>query len=282
MESVGNNPLSKYFRQPVIYIKLPSDGRWWEAGSIDMPENRELPIYPMSARDEITLKTPDALMNGQGIVDVIQSCCPNIRDAWKCPSVDVDALLISIRIATYGSKMTFESTCTHCGERNTHELDLGDSLASINCPNYAQVMHYDDLKIRLRPQQYFTVNRANMATFEEQKIMSTLANQELDANTKSTMLQESMQKLIDLGIRACALSTEYIEMSDGTRVDNFDYIFEFYRNAELDVTKKLQETVNQLVEQGKMAPLDLSCFGCRENYPAELQFDYANFFAQGF
>lgn len=282
MESVGNNPLSKYFRQPMIYIRLPSDGRWWESGSIDMPSNRELPIYPMSARDEITLKTPDALMNGQGIVDVIQSCCPNIRDAWKCPSVDVDAILISIRIATYGNKMNFESTCVHCNERNNHELDLGESLASINCPDYQHPLPYQDLKIKLRPQQYFTVNRANIAAFEEQKIMTTLANQELDADTKSQMLKESMQKLIDLGIQACALSTEYIELNDGTRVDSYNYILEFYRNAELDVTKSLQDHVNQLVEQGKIAELELRCAECSQNYSAELQFDYANFFAQGF
>lgn len=282
MESVGNNPLSKYFRQPVIYIKLPSEGRWWEHGSLNLPNSGELAIYPMSARDEITLKTPDALMNGQGIVDVIQSCCPNIKDAWKCPSVDVDAILISIRIATYGNKMSFESTCTHCQERNTHELDLGESLGSIKCPEYQHPIVYDDLKIKLKPQQYFTVNRANMATFEEQKIMSTLADKEIDADTKSQMLRESMQKLIDIGIRACALSTEYVELADGTRVDNFDYILEFYRNAELEVTRRLQETVNQLVEQGKIAPLSLNCFGCNTAYSAELQFDYSNFFAQGF
>ena len=31
--------------------------------------------------DEITFKTPDALLNGQATVDVIQSCIPNIKDA---------------------------------------------------------------------------------------------------------------------------------------------------------------------------------------------------------
>lgn len=73
------NPLLGYMRQPKIYIRLPSNGLFWEEGSIDIPENNEFPVYSMTAKDELTFKTPDALMNGQAIVDVIQSCMPNIK-----------------------------------------------------------------------------------------------------------------------------------------------------------------------------------------------------------
>jgi hypothetical protein len=59
----------------------------------------------MTTKDEITLKTPDALLNGQGVVNVIESCCPAIKDAWAMPSIDVDATLIAIRIASYGNQM---------------------------------------------------------------------------------------------------------------------------------------------------------------------------------
>lgn len=59
-----NNPLQQYFRRPAIYIKLPSDGRYYSDGILSMPENHELPVYPMTAIDEITAKTPDALFNG--------------------------------------------------------------------------------------------------------------------------------------------------------------------------------------------------------------------------
>ena len=104
------NPLAKHFRQPVIYLKLPSGGAYWPDGSIDLPLNNEIPVLAMSTKDEIVLKTPDALLNGQGVVNVIQSCCPNIKDAWKMPSVDVDATIIAIRIASYGNQMDFTTT----------------------------------------------------------------------------------------------------------------------------------------------------------------------------
>ena len=93
-----NNPLKQYFRQPAIYIKLPSQGQFYPEGALDMPPNGELPVYPMTAIDEITYRTPDALFNGNATVNVIQSCMPNIRDPWSIPAMDVDTILVSIRI----------------------------------------------------------------------------------------------------------------------------------------------------------------------------------------
>ena len=111
MENANPNPLSKHFRTPGIYIKLPSGGRYWPENALNLPLNGELPIYPMTTKDEIILRTPDALLNGSGVVSLIQSCCPNISDAWQTPNIDIDAILIAIRIATYGHNISFQSNC---------------------------------------------------------------------------------------------------------------------------------------------------------------------------
>ena len=81
-----NNPLAKHFRQPQLYIQLPSKGKYYPPGTLEMPVTKELPVYPMTAKDELSFMTPDALLNGQGTVDVIQSCIPNIKDAWAMPA----------------------------------------------------------------------------------------------------------------------------------------------------------------------------------------------------
>ena len=58
----NNNPLRKYFRQPKIYLRLPSKGKFYPASIIDMPESGELPVFAMTAKDELMIKTPDALL----------------------------------------------------------------------------------------------------------------------------------------------------------------------------------------------------------------------------
>jgi hypothetical protein len=72
---------------------------------------KELPVFPMTAIDEITYRTPDALFNGQAVVNVIQSCIPDIRDAWKTPGADLNAILVAIRIASYGHDMDMTVKC---------------------------------------------------------------------------------------------------------------------------------------------------------------------------
>jgi hypothetical protein len=118
------NPLRAFFRQPAIYIRLPSDGQFWPPGSIDMPVNRELPILPMTAIDEITYRTPDALFNGAAIVSVVQSCIPSIKNAWQMPNCDLNTILTAIRIASYGAMMAVDTTCEKCSTENNFELDL--------------------------------------------------------------------------------------------------------------------------------------------------------------
>jgi hypothetical protein len=89
---VNQNPLAGFMRQPKIYIKLPSGGEFWPAGSLDRTENGEYPVYSMTAKDELMLKVPDALMNGQAVVSVIEHCVPNIKNAWHTPNLDLDVV----------------------------------------------------------------------------------------------------------------------------------------------------------------------------------------------
>ncbi len=281
METQRSNPLAGYFRQPAIYIKLPSRGRWWNDDSLDLPMNEQIPVYPMTTKDEIILRTPDALLNGQGVVDVIKSCCPNIRNPWAMPSIDVDTVLIAIRIATYGNEMSFDSKCRHCSETNSHELDLTAPLGSIVCPDFSSTVNYQDIKIKLKPQTYFSVNQGNMINFEEQKIMSILNEAELDPEEKAQRLTESMKKLVDAGSESITASTEYIELANGDRVNDREFLNEFYKNAESSVVRQVQDRMEQLAEVAKIKPLSLKCNYCEKEYRVDMTFDYASFFGSG-
>lgn len=277
-----HNPLAEYFRHPAIYIRLPSKGRFWPDESLDMPANNELPIYPMTAKDEIVLRTPDALLNGSGVVNVIQSCCPNIKNAWDTPSVDVDALLIAIRMATYGNNMDFDTKCPHCNEDNTHRVDLEPVLETLVCPDYSNKVEYNDIKIKLKPQPYFTANKTSMISFEEQKIIDTLNKSDIPDEVKAIEIKKSMEKLIDISFETVTNSTEYIEMSDGTIINNKDHIKEFYANVENKLVKQIQAILAEFNEKTQLEPQTVVCHECEKSYKVPVIFDYSNFFVTGF
>lgn len=276
------NPLSKYFRQPAIYLRLPSKGQYWKEGSINLPVTGELPVYPMTARDEITLRTPDALMNGSGVVEVIQSCCPDIKDAWQMPNIDVDAVLIAIRIASYGISMDVESKCPHCNGDNAHALDLQQCLSTVKSPDYTSPVVFDELKIKLKPVPYFSVNKENSINFEEQKILQALEKADLPEDARAAQILASMNKLVDLNIDTVASSTEYVETNEGTQVRDTAFIRDFYTNAPSKLVKAVQARLAEINEQGGIAPQSVTCGECHTAYSMPLVFDYAAFFGKGF
>jgi hypothetical protein len=281
MDTKPINPLIKHFRRPAIHFKLPSNGKYWPENTLDLPVTGEIPVYPMTSADEITLKTPDALMNGAGIVSVIQSCCPNILDAWKMPSIDVDAVLIAIRIASFGNAMTISTVCPHCQVEHDHDVDLGNLSSQAQCPNYDKGLEYDGLKIQLRPQQYFGVTRNNIVQFEERRITTALADTNMPEEVKDAKIKESMKKLLELNDQMLVDSTDYIETEDGVRVRDPEFINEFYKNAESKVTREIQQRLSELASEADLPRTKLACTGCSESYEVPLEFDYSRFFALG-
>ena len=143
---MSNNPLTQYFRQPAIYVKLPSNGQHYPEAALKMPANNELPVYPMTAIDEITYRTPDALFNGNAVVNVIKSCIPSIQDPWAIPAMDVDTILVAIRIASYGHTMEISTSCPHCQHEADYGLDLRTVMERMRAPDYSKSIHDGDLK----------------------------------------------------------------------------------------------------------------------------------------
>lgn len=281
MDTKPVNPLAGHFRRPSIYFKLPSKGKFWADGKLELPVSGDIPVYPMTNADEITLKTPDALMNGAGIVSVIQSCCPNIRDAWEMPSVDVDAVLIAIRIASYGTNMAITAKCPSCNEEHDYDINLSMLLDKVKCPNFDAPIAFDGLKIKMRPQKYFNVTKTSITQFEEQKIMQALADTTIDDEVRNTRIKHSMLTLLELNDNLLVSGTEYIEIEDGTQVSNPDYIKEFYKNANGQVVKNIEARLNEISKESAIPASSVTCGSCSHVYDIPVEFDYSRFFVTG-
>lgn len=276
------NPLQKFFRQPAISMTLPTNGRYWEEGSLEMNETGELPVYPMTNRDEILIRTPDTLFNGQSMVEVIQSCIPSIKNAWKMPSPDVDSALIAIRIASNGHNMDFEASCPHCNEHHTFAMDLRVMLGNIKCPDFETPHTFGSLTIKFKPQQYIGMTRSNKINFEIARFSQALEQMgELDQKTEE--MKRQMEKLIQLNHTILAESTESITINGDNPiiVKDYEYILEFYDNIKGSLCSEIQDTYTTLTKTGQIPPQQVTCDSCKENFEMTTIFDYSNFFANG-
>lgn len=273
---MSHNPLKQYFRRPSIYVKLPSRGKFYDSSVIEMPESEDLPVYPMSAIDEITSKTPDAVMNGQAVVDIVQSCIPNIKNAWAINSIDLDFLLVAIRVASSGEQMEIGSKCAKCDSESNYSIDLMQVLHTIHSPNYDQVLQLNDLRVKFKPLTWFETNGNNIAQFELQKILFLLQEYE-DNSTKQTEIKTALNKLSETMTRVIVDTIEYIETPE-TRVTDREFIKEFLDNSDKNSSKLIRETSIDLKSEGQLKPLKIKCVNCSHEYEQRLVLNITDFF----
>ena len=249
-----SNPLSGFMRQPKIYIKLPSGGQYWPKGSIDMPETKELAVYSMTAKDEMMLKIPDALISGQALVDVIQHCIPNIKNAWAIPSLDLDVILIAIRVATYGETMTVPITINE--EEMDYGVDLryvmGELLEQISWQESIQVS--PELVVYVKPIDYKQMSASAVKTFETQRVLQIVNDSSMSNEEKSKSFKEAVDKLNDITVGLINNSVFRIDSSNGA-TDDPRYIKEFLDNADKEIYDKIKTHVEQLREKNNIKPV---------------------------
>jgi hypothetical protein len=282
------NPLLGYMRQPKIYVRLPSNGLFWEEGSIDMPENSELPVYSMSAKDELTFKTPDALMNGQAVVDVIQSCIPNIKDAWRCPGIDVDLILIAIRIATYGGMMTISHRVPGTDDTVDHEIDLTAVMDQIlSTTQWNETVEISPgIICGVKPLSYRLMTDVSIRTFESQKTIQSIADSDLTDEQKLEFFNQGISKLTDLTVEMIAESVFYVKTPDNF-VEDKTFIQEFIKNADAGLIQKIQDLINENKKTIGILPLTVHATeeqilaGVPESYELPITMDNSSFFVRG-
>lgn len=278
--STPTNPLLKHFRQPQLYLRLPSQGKFYPAGSIDLPATKELPIYSMTALDEIIWKTPDALLNGQATVDVIHSCIPNIKNAWMIPNIDMDAILIGIRRATYGNFMDFVTLCPHCKRKNEQRLNLEILSNRFKPIDFEDTIKIENLEIFLRPQLFNQVNKANIEKFEQQRALAIINNDQLSEEEKIQKFNATFKRLVDLTVDQIADSVLAIRTEDSVLVEQREYILEFLKNCSKNIWGAIKTRLESITEQSPLMTIEVTCEyeDCGKPYETPLIFEQSNFF----
>ena len=158
---------------------------------------------------------------------------PNIKDPWLMPSIDVDAILIAIRIATYGEKMEIETRVPTAATMRKFDLDLRMLLDKYQGIEYDNLVEINGMKITLRPQNYREFTRTAIKTFEEQRIAETVSNSELSDGEKLDRFSESFNKLTQVTIDMVVHGIVQIQVDDQVVVDQ-DHIMEFITKGDKD------------------------------------------------
>jgi hypothetical protein len=281
----NTNPLNKYYRQPAIYISLPTKGRYYSAQTYTATQTGEIPVLPMTAKDEMAFKTPDAMINGQATVDVISSCCPNIIDPWQLVNYDLDTVLMAIRIASYGETMDITAMVPVINEQISHTVNLPALLETVkNVEIKDSFRTKNGFTVTVRPLTYKDITETQTKTFEQQKIVAAVTASSINEEEKAKRYSEAYQKLTSLNFEMLSTSFVKITTPDGTEVIDPAQIKDFLNNAESKIVNEMQNEMIKLRSQAQIKPIQLKTNeeqikkGAPVSFAVPLTFDNSNFF----
>jgi len=273
-----SNPLQKYYRQPKIYISLPSRGKFYPPGTIS-GDPANLPVFGMSAMDEIMMKTPDALFSGESVVATIKSCIPAILDPWKMPQIDVDAVLVAIRMATYGQKLETSFKCKECGEDNLYDLDLSKILDYFSSLTYQDQVIIGPLCVHLRPLTYKEMTEISMKSYELRKQLYQTFDSKVTDSEKNKFLDGVYRKIAALSVDTFKRSISSIEVDDEEVTDSA-IIDDWLKNSDKELFDKLKEHIESLRDVWSIQSQKADCVSCGTENSVSINLDNSDFFVR--
>lgn len=274
---MATNPLQQFFRQPKIFVGLPSKGVFNKPSTFSGDVSR-LPIYGMTGMDEILLKTPDALLSGESTVRVFQSCCPGITDAWDISVIDTDLLLTAIRIATFGNELSVKNICKNCGTENQYSVNLTTFVDHFANCEYNDTLVLKDLVIKTRPLTYKQSSDFAVQNFTIQQKANQVSLIE-DTVEKKKLMEEIFVDLSNLRIDAFTLQIDSID-ANGITVIEKSYIKEFLENADRDILDQLQKHIEENRVRWTLPEQQVKCDSCGTEDSMLIELDQANFFGK--
>jgi hypothetical protein len=278
---IENNPLKNYFRKPGIWIKLPSQGKYYKNTITELNAQGEIPVYPMTAKDELILKNADALLNGSAIKQLIASCVPCIKDADEIPALDLDAILVAIRRSTYGEGYDVESEC-NCERKTTTQftVNLNRVISSIKIINEIKPIDLGSgIKVFVKPVTVKSILNLNWIQFEQVRNLQMADQKDLTHEEQLNVLNASHEVMLSTSIKTVCDCIEEVLLPDGIVVNDHAQIYEWASQMERPDFKKLETSLLEISELGINKEINVQCANCDKSFKTTLDLNPTTFFA---
>lgn len=270
--------LEQFQRQPKLFIDLPSGGKFYDESVLNEQQTIQIPVFGMNAMDEILFKTPDSLFSGESTAKVIHSCIPTVIDPWKLVGYDIDYVLISMRIATYGEMMPITSTCPTCGTQTESDINLTGVLDNFSSLPTEFSFTLKELTFDLEPLTYKETTSFSMRNYALERQLYQIGKIE-DDEERFKQQQQIYKLQSDLNLD---LATAYIKgVRRGDEVENDPVaITEFVKNNDAEMFSMLKNKILEMTNVWHIPDMTVTCSGedCDREYKTKINVDYSSFF----
>jgi hypothetical protein len=274
--------LKDFYRSPKLYIQLPSGGKFYNDDVIDWPESGELPILAMTPRDELIVRNPDALLNGDAVLKVVESCVPTIKKPAEIIAPDMELILVAIRAASEKDRtLTVNRDCPECEHENSFDMDLSIAVQDFEeIKSLSEFTLSNGLEIGIRPANYLYSIKTAKAMLEQANKLAKISNEDFEnEDERIADIGIAFEKLAQFNYGVLVNSIRYIKIPDSdVVVDEYEEIVEFVDNIESTLGKEIDTAVSSINNGGINKVHKTACVECNAEYEVPIDFDPVTFF----
>jgi len=274
-----NSPLNKIKREPKLYVDLPSGGNYYAPGLLS--KANELAVYSMTARDEMTANTPDALYTGLASTEILKRCMPDLKNPHLMPMLDVQFCLASVRLASYGNKITFNTKCPKCSTESSYELELQKLIDHFKNIEFKNSVVVDQIEAILRPLTFKEHSELARRNFIITRQMIIQGPKITDEEEKGKVFQDSYDQLAKIRVEAVSKQIEKIVI-DGEEETNHNLIVQWLQDNDKEYNKAIEEVIIANQKTMDIPSMNVECTNeeCKAEFELPMDLDYSNFFVK--
>lgn len=273
-----------YNRRPPTYVSLPSGGKHY-AIPPKLTVDGELAVYPLTAKQELLLKSPDSLLNGESMFQVLKHVAPDIQDPYQVPLCDLEAILIAMRLVSYGPTLDVDLSCPKCKQNNVRTVNLQQFIAKVQpLADKYTVKLPNDLVVYLRPRNIKQNIQESLVTLEQERMVLSVSDETKSVEERAELYNKSMAYLTEKSVQNLAGYIYKVETPDGKSFDDHATIYEWVDQISIDEFKLIDAQVKKIDQAGIDTKIKVVCENeeCKNEFEDRLQFDPSRFFAVGF
>lgn len=255
------NPLLEKLR--VVHgetVRLPSRGLMYPEGVFDANvTDGEIRIHPMTIRDEMLMRTPDALFSGEAITTVLGRCAPQILKPLELHFTDLDFIMLALRKVSYGPDLEVEYD-HNCENHKKHSYVVSIDKKLKSC------VHLDPMIV------------ADQYTLHIPELDQTVKFKPLTTSDMIRILQPSNQDFTAEQVEAELIRLATTQIDSVDTVTDRQFIYEWAIAVPASVMRAVRMKIEGLGRWGIDYKFSLQCRDCGETMDPEVPLNPVSFF----
>lgn len=307
-----NNPLLADLDSqayPPIEIALPTMGNFYfieDEIFTDGFDAGKVKVRPLTITNELAIKDPLMVVGRQSTMMLVKALVPEIKLPEKMTEIDVIAIILAGRIATYGPKYVIDHVCQNeeqkdgklvceaAREKNPYQLNIDMYEHLLRYAPYTDwtTMFTVDLpevnqRVILRPSTYsMFLNRLKVDLDQNQMMdqyrdmeVSQFLTDDATINTYKGILERSTK----VGVDQIVDSIFYVEsIKNDVKVGDRDLIVEWLNRLPVRLVERMIEAIAKIREDiVNRSVYTYKCRSCNHENKVMLELDVERLFSSG-